>query len=84
MTNKTDIEQQIWDKMTRKFNKDMTKKDLECDHTLEVDSMMDSSDSILNESDRNCKFLKGIDYDITSSDEDLNTIANRNSVFIKD
>ena len=70
--------------MYRKFNKDMNKKDLECDHTLEVDSIMDSSSSILNESDRNCKFLKGIDYDITSSDEDLNTIANRNSVFIKD
>ena len=73
------------DKLKRKFNKDLTKNSLvQCEHTQESDSLMDSIDSILNESDRNCKFLKGIYYDITSSDEDLNTIANRNSVFIKD
>ena len=54
---------------------------------------MDSSDEyekrsssciIENFQDNQMKFIKEIDYDVSSEDEDLNTIATRNQIYIKD
>jgi hypothetical protein len=70
------------EKNFQKFKTNAVSKGINSSETSVENSS--SSSVIHNEEEDHRKFLKQIEYDISSEEEDMDGIASRNSIFVKD